>query len=116
MPPPKQQQQERAQDGKKKTGVVKGVGKSVQKAARKLVPKERDYRWEELQSLEKKRRNILLRCEEPTWRVLLRWDGYVSYAFYYMMCLFVHAIPSLFGILLFIDLTVCLLFSCFLII
>jgi len=36
---------------------------------------DREYTWEELQALEKKRRSILERVELPFWRVLLFWDG-----------------------------------------
>ena len=55
----------------------KAVVQSVKKAASKLLPKDRDYRWEELQRLEHKRREILLWVEQPTWRVLTHWDGTV---------------------------------------
>ena len=58
---------------------VKRSMKSVSKAVSKMTPSfhQHDYRWEELQRIEKKRRAILLRVEEPTWRVLLHWDGTV---------------------------------------
>mmetsp|Transcript_25302 Transcript_25302/g.47147 ORF Transcript_25302/g.47147 Transcript_25302/m.47147 type:complete len:520 (-) Transcript_25302:115-1674(-) len=36
-----------------------------------------DKRWKELQRLEKKRRAILKRTEEPFWKTLLYWDGTV---------------------------------------
>lgn len=36
-----------------------------------------DDRWEELQRIEKQRRNILSRAEEPFWKILSHWDGTV---------------------------------------
>jgi Bestrophin, RFP-TM, chloride channel len=38
---------------------------------------EEDRRWKELQRLEKKRRAILKRVEEPFWKTLFHWDGTV---------------------------------------
>jgi len=55
----------------------------------------RDYRWEELQHLEKKRREILLWVEQPTWRVLTHWNGTVlriiatNYLLWLTMAIFV---------------------------
>ena len=54
-----------------------GVVKSFKKVASKLLPKDRDYRWEELQTLERERREIIGWVEQPTWRVLTHWDGTV---------------------------------------
>ena len=58
-------------------GPIKGVQRSVKKVVNKIMPDNRDYRWEELQNIEKRRRQILLLVEEPTWKVLTHWDGTV---------------------------------------
>jgi len=54
--------------------VVKAVvpGKNIL-----FAPIKDDYRWEQLQHIEKKCRAILLNVEEPWWRVLMHWDGTV---------------------------------------
>ena len=57
--------------------VSKGRFKAAAKAVSAILPNQEDYRWEELQRLEKKRRAILVRVEEPTWKVLTHWDGTV---------------------------------------
>lgn len=59
-----------------KNGVMKRGAKSFAKAVG-IMPSHRDYRWEELNQIEKQRRAILLRVEEPTWKVLTHWDGTV---------------------------------------
>jgi len=51
--------------------------KSIKKAARVVSKSEQEYRWEELQRIEKRRRAILLRVEDPFWKVLTYWDGTV---------------------------------------
>lgn len=53
--------------------------KVVGTAVKTVLPggKHDDYRWEELQRIEKKRRNILKRAEEPFWKTLTHWDGTV---------------------------------------
>ncbi|CAB9512125.1 expressed unknown protein [Seminavis robusta] len=56
---------------------LKSVKKSMKHAASLLIPSDHDYRWEELQEIEKRRRAILQNVEEPTWKVLLHWDGTV---------------------------------------
>jgi predicted membrane chloride channel (bestrophin family) len=38
---------------------------------------QHEYRWEELQSIEQRRRAILLRVEDSFWKTLLYWDGTV---------------------------------------
>ena len=41
--------------------------------------KRHDYRWEELQDIEKKRRALLVLAEDPWWKILTRWRGTVCY-------------------------------------
>ena len=41
------------------------------------MSQEDTYRWEELKRIEKQRRAILLRVEEPFWKILSHWDGTV---------------------------------------
>jgi len=65
-----------------KKGVVRGSimrVKEVGNAVKAILPRRQslDHRWEELQAIEKKRRNILLRAEEPFWKILSHWDGTV---------------------------------------
>ena len=62
---------------KHRHGPMKGVQRSVKKVVNKIIPENRDYRWEELKTIEKRRRQILLNVEEPTWKVLMHWDGTV---------------------------------------
>lgn len=66
---------------------IKSGVKSVARQANRALPgplsfsnnneEEPDYRWEELQSIEKRRRAILQRVEEPFWKLLFHWDGTV---------------------------------------
>jgi Bestrophin, RFP-TM, chloride channel len=56
---------------------MKKATQGVKKVVKKIVPEHRDYRWEELQRIEKRRNQILHHVEEPTWKILLRWDGTV---------------------------------------
>ena len=74
-----QQPQQQQQDDHKHKHHHKrhGVVHSVKKAASRLLPSDRDYRWEELQTLERKRREIVGWVEQPTWKVLTHWDGTV---------------------------------------
>jgi predicted membrane chloride channel (bestrophin family) len=50
---------------------------TVKTAAKAISTRERDYTWEELESIEKRRRAILKRTEEPFWGILAHWDGTV---------------------------------------
>jgi uncharacterized membrane protein YbhN (UPF0104 family) len=52
---------------------VKGV-KGVAKSVKRLIHDDA-YTWKELQTIEKRRRAILLRTELPSWRILMFWDG-----------------------------------------
>ena len=56
---------------------IKSVKRGVKQAVSLVLPNDHDYRWEELQQIEKRRRAILQNVEEPTWRVLMHWDGTV---------------------------------------
>jgi hypothetical protein len=54
--------------------------KSVAKTVTNLISTDDDEakrRWKELCSIERRRRAILKRAEEPFWRSLLHWDGTV---------------------------------------
>lgn len=59
--------------------VGKVSAKAVGTAVKTVLPikSKNDFRWEELQRIEKKRRNILKRAEEPFWKTLTHWDGTV---------------------------------------
>jgi predicted membrane chloride channel (bestrophin family) len=64
------------------TSAVRSVRKSVFSAVQSVIPfdsygQSDDKRWEALQRIERRRRNILLRTEEPFWRTLMYWDGTV---------------------------------------
>lgn len=61
----------------KRQGPIKGVQRSVKKVVKKMLPDNHEYRWKELQRIEKRRRQILLHVEEPSWKVLMHWDGTV---------------------------------------
>lgn len=39
--------------------------------------KDHEYTWEELESIEKNRRKILTRAEDPFWKILTYFDGTV---------------------------------------
>ena len=54
---------------------IKGVKKSIVKNF--SAAETHDYRWDELRSIEKRRRGILLRVDDPVWKTLLTWDGTV---------------------------------------
>ena len=52
--------------------------KSARKGLKtKFASVKEDYRWEELQELDKRRRDILKRVEDPVLKTLLRYDGTV---------------------------------------
>jgi predicted membrane chloride channel (bestrophin family) len=56
------------------------VTKSLKRASTNLTQLRygfdgREYTWEELESIEKRRRAILCRTEESFWRILSHWDG-----------------------------------------
>jgi hypothetical protein len=54
--------------------LAKPVKVAAKTAAKVLVaPSYREYSWEELKSIEKRRRAILLRTEEPFWGILSHW-------------------------------------------
>jgi predicted membrane chloride channel (bestrophin family) len=64
------------------TTAGRSVGKTVFSAVQSVIPSgsfrpSDDKRWEALQRIERRRRNILLRTEEPFWRTLMYWDGTV---------------------------------------
>jgi len=53
------------------TKVLPFVGSSNNHSA------EDEYRWEELQKIEKRRRAILQWVEEPFWKIITHWNGTV---------------------------------------
>jgi predicted membrane chloride channel (bestrophin family) len=67
--------------GSKATHAGHTVRKSVAKAAQAMpfvkTTQQDEFRWEELQRIEKRRRAILLLVEQPFWKVLTYWDGTV---------------------------------------
>lgn len=69
------------QQGKKKKRTknpIKGSYQRIKKAVKvSFAPVQDDYRWEELQEIERDRREILLRVDDPVWKTLLRYDGTV---------------------------------------
>jgi hypothetical protein len=61
---------------------AKVAARSTKRAIETVLPGDdntdaQEKRWKELQRLEKKRRAILKRVEEPFWKTLLYWDGTV---------------------------------------
>ena len=58
---------------------LKKAEEQMKKAAKALPlgKKLHEYTWEELQSIEKRRREILTHVEEPFWNILCHWDGTV---------------------------------------
>mmetsp|Transcript_16426 Transcript_16426/g.45808 ORF Transcript_16426/g.45808 Transcript_16426/m.45808 type:complete len:601 (-) Transcript_16426:186-1988(-) len=78
------------QAGKASLKTVEHAGKASIKTASKIghvakttvlnpvfFSKNKDMRWEELQSIEKRRRKLLTLVEEPFWKILMHWDGTV---------------------------------------
>lgn len=65
------------------SSLVKTSVKTVKRAASATMnhmldqQEQHEYRWEELQSIEQRRRAILLRVEDSFWKTLLYWDGTV---------------------------------------
>lgn len=60
-----------------KVPIRKSLDKAKHDLGVKFAAVEDEYRWEELQDIEKRRREILLRVEDPMHVILTRWDGTV---------------------------------------
>ena len=64
--------------GKVSARAMETSAKAVTSAVKTVLPGGKsDFQWEELQRIERKRRNLLKRVEEPFWKTLLHWDGTV---------------------------------------
>jgi len=56
---------------------AKATSTSMKTAAKAFGTSYHEYSWKELQSIEKRRRAILLQCEQSFWGILSHWDGTV---------------------------------------
>lgn len=56
---------------------AKATTSTVKTAAKVVAPSYHEYSWDELKEIEKRRRAILQRTEEPFWSILSHFDGTV---------------------------------------